>query len=139
MAGPNVDASRLDQMLASRYRPFTSSKISWLRGSRLNAWTARMPPSDSTYWTITSTIARRTARYDRAELWRNHQVSASTSGMATRVTTPSRASRWTRITVIATTESSDVTTEVSPVASSSLSASTSEVRREMMRPDVYRS
>ncbi len=38
--------------------------------------------------------------------------------------------------MIATTEISDVITEVSPVASSSLSASMSEVRREMMRPDV---
>ncbi len=48
IAGPNVDASRFDHMLASRYRPLTSSKISWLRASRRNAWTALIPPSDST-------------------------------------------------------------------------------------------
>ncbi len=43
------------------------------------------------------------------------------------------------MTEIATTEISEVITEVSPVASSSFNASTSEVRREMMRPEVYRS
>ena len=58
------------------------------------------------------------------------------SGIATNVTRPRRVSRWSRIAVIATTESTDVTTEVRPVASSSLRASTSEVSREMMRPDV---
>ena len=56
--------------------------------------------------------------------------------MATNVTSPRRVSRRMRMTVIATTESRDVTTDVSPVASSSFSASTSEVSREMMRPDV---
>jgi hypothetical protein len=40
------------------------------------------------------------------------------------------------MTVIATTEISDVMTEVRPVARSSLSASMSEVSREMMRPEV---
>ena len=63
-------------------------------------------------------------------------MSASTSGIATRVTSPSRGSSRMRITVIATTEMTDVITEVSPVASSSLSASMSDVSREMMRPDV---
>ena len=85
---------------------------------------------------MTSTIARRTARYDRAELFRNQYVSASTSGIATSVTSPSRGSSRMRITVIATTEMTDVITEVSPVASSSLRASISDVSREMMRPDV---
>ena len=40
------------------------------------------------------------------------------------------------MTVIATTEMSEVMTEVSPVASSSLSASISDVSLEMMRPEV---
>ena len=56
--------------------------------------------------------------------------------MATSATTPRRGSRWMRIAVIAITDSSEVTTEVRPVASSSFSASTSDVSREMMRPDV---
>ncbi len=67
---------------------------------------------------------------------RNQYVNPRTSGIAISATIPSRASRWRRITVIATTEISDVITEVSPVASSSLSASMSDVSLEMMRPDV---
>jgi len=69
-------------------------------------------------------------------LCRNHAVSTNTNGITTSVTRPRRVSRWRRITVIPTTEITDVRTEVRPVASSSLSASMSDVRREMMRPDV---
>jgi hypothetical protein len=38
--------------------------------------------------------------------------------------------------VIATTDSTDVIADVRPVASSSFSASMSDVSREMIRPDV---
>ncbi len=48
--------------LAERYCSLTSSKISWLRPSRRNAWTARMPPIDSTKWTITSATFSRVTR-----------------------------------------------------------------------------
>ncbi len=60
-------------------------------------------------------------------------------GIAISATRPRRTSRWMRIAEIATTDINEVITDVSPVASSSLSASMSEVRREMIRPDVYRS
>jgi hypothetical protein len=63
-------------------------------------------------------------------------VSATTTGTGDQTTMPSRTSRWSRIAEIATTEMSEVITEVSPVASRSLSASMSDVRREMIRPDV---
>src|SRR5438552_18565651 len=88
---------------------------------------------------MTSTIARRTTRYDRAELARNQYVSTSTIGIATSATSPSRTSRWMRIAELATTEISEVITDVSPVARSSFSASMSEASHEMMRPDVERS
>ena len=45
---------------------------------------------------MTSTIARRTARYDRAELTRNQYVNPTTSGIATSATIPRRTSRWIR-------------------------------------------
>ena len=41
---------------------------------------------------MTSTIARRTARYARAEFTRNQYVSASTMGIAISATMPSRTS-----------------------------------------------
>ncbi len=46
----------------ARYWSLTSSKISWLRGSRRNACTARMPPIDSTKWTMTSATFSRVTR-----------------------------------------------------------------------------
>ena len=54
MPGMNQATSRNATRLARRYWSLTSSKISWLRGSRRKACTARMPPIDSTKWTITS-------------------------------------------------------------------------------------
>jgi hypothetical protein len=72
-------------------------------------------------------------------LTRNQYVSATTIGIAMSTTMPSRGSRWSRIAEIATTEMSEVITDVNPVASRSFKASMSEVSREMMRPEVYRS
>ena len=48
--------------VARRYWSLTSSKIAWLRGSRRKACTARMPPIDSTKWTITSATFSRVTR-----------------------------------------------------------------------------
>ena len=60
--GMNHTTSRKACRLARRYWSLTSSKISWLRGSRRNAWTARMPPIDSTKCTITSATFSRVRR-----------------------------------------------------------------------------
>ena len=58
----NQATSRNATRLAARYWSLTSSKISWLRGSRRNACTARMPFIDSTKWTITSATFSRVTR-----------------------------------------------------------------------------
>jgi hypothetical protein len=62
MPGMNHATSRKATRLARRYWSLTSSKISWLRRSRRKAWTARMPPMDSTKWTITSATFSRVTR-----------------------------------------------------------------------------
>ena len=62
MPGMNQATSRKAARLATRYCSLTSSKISWLRASRRNAWTARMPPIDSTKCTITSATFSRVTR-----------------------------------------------------------------------------
>ena len=60
---PNTAPSVFDEISARRYRSSRSSKISWFRGSRRNACTARMPASDSVKCTITNATASRVARY----------------------------------------------------------------------------
>ena len=58
----NHATSRNAVRLAARYWSLTSSKISWLRGSRRNACTARIPPIDSTKCTMTSATFSRVTR-----------------------------------------------------------------------------
>ncbi len=60
--GMNHATRRNATRLAARYWSLTSSKIAWLRGSRRKACTARMPPIDSTKWTITSATFSRVTR-----------------------------------------------------------------------------
>ncbi len=60
--GMKIALIRNDSRFASRYLSLTPWKISSLRGSRRNAWTARMPCIDSTKCTITSTTASRVRR-----------------------------------------------------------------------------
>ena len=62
MPGMNQATSRNARRLAARYCSLTSSKISWLRDSRRNACTARMPSIDSTNCTITSATFSRVTR-----------------------------------------------------------------------------
>ena len=62
ISGMNQATRRNATRLAARYWSLTSSKISWLRGSRRKAWTARMPFIDSTKWTITSATFSRVTR-----------------------------------------------------------------------------
>ena len=58
----NQATRRKATRLAARYCSLTSSKISWLRGSRRKAWTARIPLIDSTKCTITSATFSRVTR-----------------------------------------------------------------------------
>ncbi len=60
--GMNQATSRKATRLAARYCSLTSSKISWLRGSRRKACTARMPLIDSTKCTITRATFSRVRR-----------------------------------------------------------------------------
>ncbi len=62
IAGMKIAISRNDSRFAFRYWSLTPWKISSLRGSRRNAWTARIPVIDSTKCTMTSTTASRVCR-----------------------------------------------------------------------------
>ena len=118
------------------YRPFTLSKMSWLRGSRRNACTARMPPSDSVNCTIVRATASRLTRYAFSDSFRNHTVSTPRGTKPASASSPSGVSSHTRIAPVVTIDSPAYTSVFMPVSSSSEMASMSEVSRDTTRPDV---
>ena len=85
---------------------------------------------------MTSAMASRVARYACSEWRLNHDVSSTTTGNDSRATSASGQSSTSMIPPMVTMDRAAITRLCTPSSSRSFSASMSEVRREITRPDV---
>jgi hypothetical protein len=110
-----------------------------LRGSRVYAWTTRIPEMSSASVAVTRPRRSRTCPYAREDRERNQRVASASGGMTVTVASARRQSRKKRITVVPTSVSEFRTRLVTPSVTSWSSASTSLVSRLMTTPARLRS